>query len=288
MTDALIKTDGTTAGLSAGAPIADTDVIEIQQTTVAPASTVYEPFSAIKTWIKSWIAASDVGLGYGSPRNRFYAYTDCTQAGGSTFTDHWATGYSGTGSQPFTVSSLAGTLGVISLGLGTTTTGRASWTGGASLHSILMGQGQARFQSKFAIHVLSDGTNTYTTRLGFIDSLTGESTDGCFFRYTDGVNGGKWQAVCRSNNTETAVDTGVTPVADAFQRFEIIVNAAGTSVSFFIDGVQVGGAVTTNIPTGASRVTGYGAMGLKSAGTTSTSAGYIDYMEVEVLFTSAR
>lgn len=244
-------------------------------------------FAGIKTWIKSWIAASDVGLGYGSPRNRFYAYTDCIQASGSTFTDHWATSYAGTGSQPFSVPSVAGTLGVITLNLGTTTTGRASWADN-SFQTIIMGQGQARFQSKFAIHVLSDGTNTYTTRLGFIDSATAESTDGCFFRYTDSVNGGKWQAVCRSNNTETAVDTGVTPVADAFQRFEIIVNAAGTSASFFIDGVQVGGAVTTNIPTGASRVTGYGAMGLKSAGTTSTSAGYIDYMEVEVLFTSAR
>lgn len=288
MTDALIKTDGTTAGLSAGGAITDTDVIEVQQTTDAPASTVFEPFSAVKTWIKSWIAASDVGLGYDSPRNRFYAFTDCVNSSGSMISDHWTTGYAGTGSQPVTVSSLAGTLGVLSLGLGTTTTGRASWTGSASLQSIIMGQGQARFQSKFAIHTLSDGTNTYTTRIGFIDSVTGESTDGCFFRYTDSVNGGKWQAVCRSNNTETAVDTGVTPVVDTFQRFEVQVNAAGTSVSFFIEGVQVGGAVTTNIPTGASRVTGYGAMGLKSAGTTSTSAGYIDYMEVEVLFTSAR
>lgn len=66
MTDALIKTDGTTAGLSAGVAITDADVIEVQQTTVAPASTVFEPFSAVKTWIKSWSGVP--GPGYTSGR----------------------------------------------------------------------------------------------------------------------------------------------------------------------------------------------------------------------------
>ncbi|MFV4701614.1 hypothetical protein ACNJUI_21545, partial [Mycobacterium tuberculosis] len=89
--------------------------------------------------------------------------------------------------------------------------------------------------AKHAVHTLSDGTNTYTTRLGFIDSNGGESTDGVFFRYTDGVNAGKWQAVCRSNGTETTADTGITPVADTWHLFEIDVNADGTSVSFSID-----------------------------------------------------
>lgn len=55
MTDSLIKTDGTSAGLSTGAAISDTDYLEIQQTTAAPASTVNQQFAAVKTWIKSWL-----------------------------------------------------------------------------------------------------------------------------------------------------------------------------------------------------------------------------------------
>lgn len=63
MTDKLIVTDGTSSGLSTGAAISDTDYLELQQSTSAPASTVNQQFSAIKTWIKSWIAKADVGLG---------------------------------------------------------------------------------------------------------------------------------------------------------------------------------------------------------------------------------
>lgn len=63
MTDKLIVTDGTSSGLSAGAAISDTDYLELQQTTVSPASTVNSQFSAIKTWIKAWIVKADVGLG---------------------------------------------------------------------------------------------------------------------------------------------------------------------------------------------------------------------------------
>lgn len=225
---------------------------------------------------------------FSNPRYRFYAYTDCVMGSTSGFIiDHWRTNFSGTGSQ---IGAIAigsfNALGIYSLDLGTTTTGRCSLVSG-TFTQVKLGGGQARFASRAAIHALSTGTETYTTRIGFIDSETGESTDGCFFRYTDGVNSGKWQAVCRSNGTETTADTGVTPVADTFQRFEVVVNAAGTSVAFNIDGSLVA-TITTNIPTGAGRETGYGIMGLKSAGTTATSGAYIDYVEVECLFTTAR
>lgn len=235
-------------------------------------------------------ARSNIGVGYGALRNRFYTFNDCVvaQPGGS---EHWIHAWSGTGAivNSVAVGSL-NALGIVSLELGTTTTGSASVyskpsSGAAS--SVKLGLGRARFAAKHAVHTLSDGTNTYTTRLGFIDSNSGESTDGVFFRYTDGVNAGKWQAVCRSNGTETTADTGITPVADTWHLFEIDVNADGTSVSFSIDSSVVA-TITTNIPTGAGRETGYGAMALKSAGTTSTSGGYIDYMEIEYLFTSSR
>ncbi len=63
MTDYLIKTDGTSSGLTLGAAIADTDALEVQQAFVAPASTLHQTFAAVKTWIKAWIVKADVGLG---------------------------------------------------------------------------------------------------------------------------------------------------------------------------------------------------------------------------------
>lgn len=225
---------------------------------------------------------------FGSPRYRFYTFTDCVHTGSST--DSWSFQTSGTGAAigQIAIGSL-NALGIYSLDLGTTTTGRCalySSTNNAAIN-VQLGKGRARFQAKAAIHTLSNGTDTYSTRIGFYDGLAAESTDGVFFRYTDSVNSGKWQAVTRSNGTETATDTGVTAVADTWQRFEIDVNAAGTSVVFRIDGATVA-TNTTNIPTGTGRDFGYGAMSLKSAGTTATSGGYFDWLEVEYLFTTVR
>lgn len=357
MTDYLIKTDGTAAGLTLGSAIADTDALEVQQAFSAPATTLHQTFAAIKTWIKAWIVKGDVGLGnvdntsdatknaaavtltnktltapvvnsptgivkadvglgnvanslqlvaannlsdltdgdaargnlklaFGSLVDRFYTFNDCVNMASAMSSDFWKPTSAGTGAQAINVTGSFVGVGFMTMGLGTTNAGLAALVD-PSLSSIKFGSGRARFGARAAIHTLSNGTDTFTTRIGFIDSATAESTDGAFFRYTDGVNSGKWQAVTRSNNTETATDTGVTVVADAFKRFTVDMNAAGTSCVFAIDGSTVA-TNTTNIPTGAGRETGYGAMSLKSAGTTSTTGGYVDYMEIEYLFSSPR
>ena len=95
-----------------------------------------------------------------------------------------------------------------------------------SQNGILLGNSDSwRLETTARISNLSDGTNTFTVRLGFIDTDTGESTDGCFFRYTDGTNSGKWQGVCRNNNTESTCDTGITVAAATFYRLNVKVNA---------------------------------------------------------------
>lgn len=160
----------------------------------------------------------------------------------------------------------------IALMTGSTTTGRAGRISGAA--AVVFGTNLWHFETTVGLDTLSDGTNTYAARLGFMDNITGDPTDGAFFRYTNGVNSGKWECVTRSNGVETAsaLDSGVT-VDTSLHNFLIEVNAAGTSVDFKIDGATVATG-TANIPTGTSRATGFGYSIIKSAGGTNRNLNY--------------
>lgn len=156
----------------------------------------------------------------------------------------------------------SGRIGIGNCRTGTETTGRAGVV--TRVNTLRFGGGRHRLRWDAQLASLSDGTDTFTTRLGFLDSVTGEPSNGAYFRYTHSVNGGEWQAVTRAAGVETATDTNVAATT-SFASFEIEVNTAGTSVAFFIGGVLVA-TNTTNIPTGGN-LTGIGASHIKSAGT---------------------
>ena len=78
--------------------------------------------------------------------------------------------------------------------------------------------------------------------IGYAESIITPAV-GIYFQATDT---GNWQAVT-NDGTATTSDTGVAQ-ATTFKRFEYLINAAGTSVAFYIDGVLVA-THTTNIPT---------------------------------------
>ena len=160
----------------------------------------------------------------------------------------------------------------IALMTGSTTTGRAGRLSGTTL--CVFGTNPWHFETTVGLDTLSDGTNTYTARFGFMDSQAGDPTDGAYFRYTHGTNSGKWECVTRSNNVETAsaLDSGIT-VDTSLHNFSIDVNAAGTSVDFKIDGATVATG-TANIPTGTARATGFGFTIIKSAGGTNRNLNY--------------
>jgi hypothetical protein len=189
----------------------------------------------------------------------------------------WAVASSGTGAAQAQVAPPDTGAGWVNFNLGTTTTGRTALTTG--LFAFKLEDGPADFGARCQIGVLSDATNTFSIRLGFIDNVSGESVDGVFFRYTHSVNGGRFQAVCRSNNVETgsAADTGVTVATATTYTFEIAVDASIPQAVFKINGATVA-TVTTNIPAAFNRATGAGVMGLKSAGTTATTALVMDYV----------
>ena len=215
---------------------------------------------------------------------QFRAVTDCIA---NTASNYFTYGVSGTGAA---FSTLApgndNAVGIMRAALGTTATGRAAISS-VNFGVLKFGRGVAYFEGNTRIVNLSDATNTYTFRAGFIDSITAESTDGAFFRYTHGTNSGRFQAVTRNNGVETATDTGITVAANTRYDFEITVNAAGTSVEFKINGSVVA-TNTANIPTASGRETGYGVMALRSVGTAAFNCYDCDFIEVTYDFTTPR
>lgn len=206
------------------------------------------------------------------------AYTYVFEDYLSTTTPAWAisTGSGGSILQSGAVTNDTN-IGVIGLYTGTTTTGRQALI--SHVDGIQFGANEWTFETRANIQTLSDATNTYTARFGFMDASTGDPTDGHYFRYTHGTNSGKWQAVTRINLVETASDTGQTATAmtngSPMPRWEIIVDNSGTSVTFKINERTV----ATHAPsgfTGSSRLTGIGYSMIKSAGTT-TRPLFIDY-----------
>lgn len=200
----------------------------------------------------------------------------------------WSSGSSGAGAgisaDAFGRNATEKAIGSVQLQTGTTAAGYAEIYKGVA--AMTAGNGQyLRARMRVALETLGTGVERYTTYVGFGDNTgAGDMTDGCYFRYNDNVNSGRWEAVTAAAGVRTATNTGITAVT-TFSIFEVRINSAGTSVEFYIDDVLVA-TNTTNIPTGANY------FGLifkqeKSVGTTSRSNS-IDWYDFIISLSSAR
>lgn len=201
----------------------------------------------------------------------------------------------GTGAGIGSSNGETGHPGIAQLNSGSTATGYA-YIGSPGDNEILLGNNDYwRYETDIRLpstSALSTSAQRYTLRLGFEEQSTvNDGADGCFFRYADDINSGKWQGICESNSdgvstNQTTCDTGVSVALSTWYRMTVVVNAAGTSTDFRINGVSKC-TVTTNIPTGAGRVTGRGDSILKRVGTTDRDLD-IDYEEIEAQFGTDR
>ncbi|HSW98766.1 MAG TPA: hypothetical protein VLF71_02930 [Candidatus Saccharimonadales bacterium] len=186
------------------------------------------------------------------------------------------------------IAATAGHPGIIEQETGTATNGYCLiGSNDANGQSILLGNNDTwRYESAVQYPTLSNGTDRYVHRIGFDDSSVGnlDPTDGCIFKYSDNVNSGKFQGACFNNTATTTCDTGLTVAAATWYRLTIVVNAAGNSVDFEVNGVSKC-QVTSNIPT--SRVTTFMSNFVKTLGTTTRSA-YLDYIELDAQFGGTR
>lgn len=121
-------------------------------------------------------------------------------------------------------------------------------TVGAVVPQMILGGGAIVLNWVFKIAILSVANPRFFVRCGFGDINGADQTNGVYFEYTDNVNSGNWQY--KTANASTRTTSNSTIAADtSYHNFQININAAGTSCEFFIDGVSLGAAITTNIPT---------------------------------------
>ncbi len=162
--------------------------------------------------------------------------------------------------------------GYIIFTTGTTGSGIAGCaTGGLSLinfANIPIG-GYEEVGFRFKIPTISNGTQSFQILAGFGDSASGLTpTDGAYVTVGSGTTG--FQGNTSSNSTRTNQGSLLATVANTDYVVRVRVsNIAGTlSASYFVDGSQLGTALTTNIPSGAGRDVGISFGISKIAGST--------------------
>lgn len=212
------------------------------------------------------------------------------------FWDGWL-GFNASGAGA-TVGPTAGTAeaahpGVANLTTGTTAAGISAvgnsfQSAAAFAGSSMWTPGAGRLRCGWVIKTpsaLSDGTDRYRLRMGFGNGSFAETSpaNGAFFEYKDTINGGKWQLVTDKASAESVADSGVTVVASTWYYLEVEINAAGTSVDYYINHLLVG-TIATNVPT-VNLSTNAGIA--KSVGTTARIFN-ADYAFVLMVMTTAR
>jgi hypothetical protein len=121
--------------------------------------------------------------------------------------------------------------------------------------TFVLGNGEVTCQWVFKLTQLSTVAQTFKIRVGLLDSNkflgTGAVNNGVYFEYTNAVNSGNWTINCANGGTTTTANTS-TAASTNFINAKVIVNAAGTSASFYIDGTQVANSpIATNLPPGS-------------------------------------
>jgi hypothetical protein len=228
-------------------------------------------------------------LVYGSlnPLNLVSELRDDFVAGGTSSNLGWLSVVSGTAaatqsSNVFGFTSGEKALGVWQLTTGTTNTGRANINLGTN--GILFGYADMSQRWRVAIDALSNSTNRYVVRIGFLDQSTNTDTNnGIYFEYDEGTAGNFWRVCTANNGARTKTTTSVTTQASSFDRLWIYVKPDASLARFFINETEVN-SISTNIPSISGRFTGVGATISKTIGTAARNF-YIDYFYLRFIGT---
>lgn len=191
----------------------------------------------------------------------------------------WSSSLTGAGAGVNGLGSIAGHPGICQLFTGTTTTGKATIYRGLST-TLRIGTDAIDQEWVIRVTTLSTVGEEFKACFGFTDTPHAEPANGIFFMY-DRLVSTNWLACTQAASSPTRTSTGVAVTAGDWVRLRIKINAAGTSIAFWLG---VNGAapslvatLTTTIPA-VTAMWGAYAMMLKSAGTTTRNAD-VDYAQ---------
>jgi hypothetical protein len=156
------------------------------------------------------------------------------------------------------------------------------------------GGGAWNYEALININTLSTALERYRMIFGFGSVISNSSeADGVFITYDEGgtANGtiasANWQCVTVANSVRTLTTSTTAVTASAWNKLRIEINAAGTSVTFYVNGTAIA-THTTNIPLASnSRYVLMKTGVAKTIGTT-TRGFYCDYIGYENILTTAR
>lgn len=166
---------------------------------------------------------------------------------------------------------------------GSTATGFVVASYGDDQTGFRLAGGERHFECLIQVDDLSTASQEFIMRFGFGDEVDGtEHDNGAWFEY-DRLTNTNWLIKTGNAATRTSTDSSVAVIIDTWIRLRAEVNAAGTSIEYFINGTSVG-TITTNIPT----VTINESMSITKSTGISSRRFLVDYYEQEVIYTTPR
>lgn len=159
---------------------------------------------------------------------------------------------------------------------------------------LWFGNGVWNYETSINLNSLSNAVDRYRLIIGFgsANNTTAE-VNGVFFTYDEGatLNGTaaspNWQCVTIQNSVRTLTTTTVAVTAATWDKLRIEINAAATSVGFYVNGTLVA-THTTNIPLGANNRYVLAKQGIFKAIGISNRVMYTDYIGYENIQTTPR
>jgi hypothetical protein len=159
---------------------------------------------------------------------------------------------------------------------------------------LWFGGGAWNYEALININTLSTALERYRMIFGFGSVISNSSeTNGVFITYDEGgtANGttasANWQCVTVDNSVRTLTTSTTAVTASAWNKLRIEINAAGTSVTFYVNGVSIA-THTTNIPLASNSRYVLMKTGLAKTIGITTRGFYCDYIGYENILTTAR
>jgi len=151
----------------------------------------------------------------------------------------------------------------------------AGSTSGTTATPILLGGGVVTINWVIKIATTSTVTNRYTLYCGLLDLNSAEANNGVYLVYSDNLNSGKWVGRTAAGGSRNDVNDTGSAVTTAWYNLGCTINAAASSVEFFVNGVSLGTQAST-IPT--ANPIGISANLIRSAGTVAANSVLVDLM----------